>query len=124
MANILIVDDSPIMRRNLKKILINGGYNIIAEASDGLQAIEQYEKHLPDLVTMDITMPIMNGLDALKKIIEKFPDAKIIMISAIEEKDKVYTALKCGAIQYILKPISPDRILALLKDVLSLDNNK
>ena len=93
MAKILIVDDSIIMRRNLRTILTQAGHSVIAEASNGKEAFIEYEKHLPDLVTMDITMPIMNGIEAVKKIICRFPDARIIMISALDQRNMVFEAL-------------------------------
>ena len=118
MAEILIVDDSMIMRRNLKTILTQAGHSIIAEASNGKEAFIEYEKHMPDLVTMDITMPIMNGIEAVKKIRCKFPEAKIVMISALDQRNMVFEALKNGAKHYIIKPITPDNVLAVLDTVL------
>ncbi len=117
-ARILIVDDSMIMRRNLKTILIQAGHSIIAEASNGKEAFIEYEKHMPDLVTMDITMPIMNGIEAVKKIINKFPEAKIVMISALDQRNMVFEALENGAKHYVIKPIAPENVLAVLDSVL------
>ncbi|MFZ5351525.1 MAG: response regulator [Bacillota bacterium] len=118
MARILIVDDSIIMRRNLKVILTQAGHEIVAEASNGKEAFVEYEKHMPDLVTMDITMPVLNGIDAVKKIIGSFPDAKIIMISALDQRNMVFEALENGAKHYIIKPITPDKVLTVLDAVL------
>jgi YesN/AraC family two-component response regulator len=117
-AKILIVDDSMIMRRNLKTVLTQAGHSIIAEASNGKEALVEYDKHLPDLVTMDITMPIMNGIEAVKKIICKYPEARIIMISALDQRNMVFEALENGAKHYIIKPITPDNVLAVLDTVL------
>lgn len=118
MANILIVDDSSIMRRNLRSMLTQAGHTVVAEASNGSQAYLQYAAHKPDLVTMDITMPIMNGIEAVKKIIADFPDASIIMISALDQKMMVFEALECGAKHYILKPITVSKILTTIEQVL------
>jgi two-component system chemotaxis response regulator CheY len=90
MARILIVDDSAIMRRNLANILSNGGHEIIGEASNGMQALGEYENYHPDLITMDITMPLTDGIEALVKILAKHSDAKVIMISAVNQKTKVF----------------------------------
>jgi two-component system chemotaxis response regulator CheY len=107
-----------IMRRSLKTILTQAGHSVIADASNGKEAFIEYEKHLPDLVTMDITMPIMNGIEAVKKIICKFQDAKIVMISALDQRNMVFEALENGAKHYIIKPITPDNVLAVLDNVL------
>jgi two-component system chemotaxis response regulator CheY len=117
-AKILIVDDSIIMRRNLKEILTEAGHSVVAEASDGKKAVMEYESHMPDLVTMDITMPVMNGIEAVKKIISKNPEAKIIMISALDQRNMVFEALENGASHYIVKPITPENVLAVIGAVL------
>ncbi len=90
MAKILVVDDSNIMRRNLKRVLEDGGHEVIDQASDGEEALAKYERHRPDLVTMDISMPKVNGIEAVKNIISKFSDAKIVMISALDQKYLVF----------------------------------
>jgi len=120
MANILIVDDSVIMRRNLKSMLVQAGHTIVAEATDGLEAYREYGRHLPDLVTMDITMPVMNGIDAVKKIIATYPDANIIMISALDQRNMIFEAIQNGAKHYILKPITVEKILETVNAVLKL----
>lgn len=118
MATILIVDDSILMRRNLRLLLTEAGHKVVAEASNGMEAYKEYAKHQPDLVTMDITMPVMSGLDALKKIIATYPDAKIIMISALDQKNMVFEAIQYGAKHYILKPITMEKILETISHVL------
>lgn len=118
MANILIVDDSGMMRRNLSLILKTAGHNIVAEAANGNQAYLEYDKNKPDLVTMDITMPGMDGLQAVQKIIDAFPDAVIIMVTAIGEKHHIIEAVKYGAKHYILKPFAPDKVIAVVNEVL------
>lgn len=122
MTNILIVDDSILMRRNLRILLQQAGHNVVAEASDGMQAFSEYEKHLPDLVTMDITMPLMNGIDSVKKIIAKYPQANIVMISALDQKNMVFEAIQSGAKHYILKPITIEKILSTINSVLQISS--
>ena len=118
MAKIMVVDDSSIMRRNLKAILTQGGHEIVAEAENGKQAVAEYGKILPDLVTMDITMPFMDGIEAVRQIISKFPDAKIIMVSALDQKKMVFEALQNGAKHYIIKPITVQKVLDIVDEVL------
>lgn len=118
MANIMIVDDSIIMRKNLKTILNSAGHTVIGEATNGLQAYNDYKNLMPDLVTMDITMPVMDGVQCTKKIINEYPDAKIIMISALDQKNMVFQALENGAKHYIIKPIVPDNLLRVINEVL------
>lgn len=119
MAKILIVDDSTIVRRNLKTILTRAGHEIVAEAENGLQAYREYENYKPDLITMDITMPLMDGVIAVKKIMNDYPEAAIIMVSAIDQKSMVMAAIENGARHYIIKPFSPEKVLASVDAVLS-----
>lgn len=118
MAKILVVDDSIVMRKNLATILKADGHTIIGEASNGRQAISQYEELLPDIVTMDISMPIMSGVEAVQKIIERFPDARIIMISAVNQKKMVFNAINSGAKHYIIKPIDTKKVLSVVNEVI------
>ena len=118
MAKLMIVDDSKMIRKTLRMFLEAGGHEIVAEASDGEEAVENYKKFKPELVTMDISMPEMSGLEALRDIIEIDPDAKIIMISSLNQKDLVITAIKEGAQSYLLKPMSKEKTLAEIKKVL------
>lgn len=120
MARILIVDDSKIVRRNLNTILSKAGHEIIAEAENGMQAYHEYIKYKPDLVTMDITMPLLDGVRAVKKIITADPDAKIIMVSAIDQKNMVIAAIQMGAKHYILKPFDPVKVIAAVDAVLGI----
>lgn len=118
MANILIVDDSLIMRRNLMAILREAGHTIVGEAVNGQQAYLMYKRFRPDIVTMDITMPKIDGIDALKNIMENFPDAKVVMVSALDQKSKVYAALRKGAKHYIVKPLTADKIISVIDAVI------
>lgn len=99
----LIVDDAAVMRLRLRDIIENE-YEIVAEAETGLEAIEMNRKYKPDFITMDITMAEMNGLEALKHIISENPDVKVIMVSAVGQKQNVYTAIENGAVAFIVKP--------------------
>jgi len=103
----------------LRSVLEKNGYEIVGEASDGLQAVEKYSQCKPDLVTMDITMPNMDGITAVKKIIEQDPGALIVMVSAMGQKALVVEALTAGARDFIVKPFQPDRILEALSKVVS-----
>ncbi len=108
--NILIVDDSLIMRVNLVRSLEGIGHNIVAEAIDGHSSIAAYKEYKPDLVTMDITMPDMDGITAVTKIKEFDKDAKVIMVTSHGQEAMVMNALKSGAKGYILKPVSPEKL--------------
>lgn len=119
MARILIVDDSSVMRKNLYTILTQDGHEIVGEAADGNQAEIMYAQLKPDLVTMDISMPKMNGVDAVEAIIKQDSNAKIIMISALNQKQMVFEALKNGAKHYVIKPIDPRKLTAIVNEILS-----
>lgn len=107
---ILIVDDSLIMRKNLERNLKILGHEIVAEADNGLQGIELYKSLHPDLVTMDITMPGMDGITAVKKIKEIDDKTNVIMITSHGQEAMVMDALKSGAKGYMLKPVTPDKL--------------
>lgn len=111
---VLIVDDAIFMRMKLKDILEKNGYQVIAEAQNGIEAIEKYKSDKPDLVTMDITMPEMDGVTALKGIKAIDPQAKVIMCSAMGQQSMVMDAIKAGAIDFIVKPFDNDRVIQSL----------
>lgn len=117
MATVLIVDDSRTSRRILKNILTENGYEIIGEASDGQIGYEKYIELKPDLVTLDITMPVLDGLGALEKIMQLNSEAKVIMVTAAGQKSKMVEAIKLGASEFIQKPFEPEQILAIIKTV-------
>ncbi len=116
---VLIVDDADFMRMMIKDILIKNGYEIAGEATDGNSALQKYKEIAPDLVTMDITMPEMDGVDTVKAIIEYDPNAKIIMVSAIGQQAIVIDAIQAGAKDFIVKPFIPERVLEAITKVLS-----
>lgn len=115
---ILIVDDAAFMRMMIKDILSKNGYEVVGEAADGNQAIEKYRELQPDLVTMDITMPEMDGISALKEIRQMNPNAKIIMCSAMGQQAMVIDAIQAGAKDFIVKPFQSDRVLEAISKTL------
>lgn len=110
MAQILVVDDAQFMRLRLNKILTDAGYDVV-EAGNGVEALEQYAQHAPDVVLMDITMPEMDGLTALKELQQRHPGANVIMCSALGQQSVVLEAVKAGAKDFIIKPFDPERVL-------------
>ena len=114
MASVLVVDNSIFMRNFVGNMLRQLGHKVIAEASNGEEAVEQYQKHIPDLVTMDITMEKMSGIDALRAIKRINPEAKIIMCSSIATKSNTLEALKEGAVDFIVKPIELKQLIKSL----------
>lgn len=110
MLNIIVVDDSLILRRNLAKMLSDMGFRVVMDAKDGNEAIAAYERFLPDLVTMDITMPDMDGIEAVQHIRQKYKDAKIIMVTSHGQESMVMGAIRAGASGYVLKPVTPDKL--------------
>ena len=119
MANkVLIVDDAAFMRMMIKDILEKNGYDVVGEASNGLVAVDLYKKEKPDVVTMDIKMPDMDGIEAVKQIRTFDPNAKIIMCSAMGQQSMVMDAIKSGAKDFIVKPFQADRVLEAIKKVI------
>jgi two-component system chemotaxis response regulator CheY len=115
--NVLIVDDSMIIRKTLQQKFEEMGHTVVATAENGIEAVKMYEKFNPDLVTMDITMPTMNGIEALSKIRSKYSDANVIMVTSHGEEKLVMDAISNGAKGYILKPITDEKIEANLQKI-------
>lgn len=115
---VLIVDDATFMRMMIKNIISKEGFEVVGEAENGKQAVELYFETKPDLVTMDITMPEMDGIEAVKAIISKEPEAKIIMCSTMGQQSMVMEAIQAGAKDFIVKPFQPDRVIQALTKVL------
>ncbi|GHU40985.1 response regulator [Clostridia bacterium] len=113
--NILICDDAAFMRMMIKDILTKNGYTVAGEAENGAKAVEKYGELSPDLVLMDITMPEMDGIEALKKIRANDPKATIIMCSAMGQQAMVIEAIQSGAKDFIVKPFQADRVLEAVK---------
>ncbi|MBD7936617.1 MULTISPECIES: response regulator [Cytobacillus] len=119
MAKILVVDDAKFMRLTLKNILKKANHDIVGEAENGKQAIALYEELTPDLVTMDITMPEMSGLEAMRKIKAEYPTARIVMCSAMGQQKMVVEAIEAGAKDFIIKPFDEVRVIDAVSRVLS-----
>ena len=119
MANkILIVDDAAFMRMMIKDILTKNDYDVVGEAENGLKAIEKYKELAPDLVLMDITMPELDGIQAVKQIKEYDPDAKVIMCSAMGQQAMVIESIQAGAKDFIVKPFQAERVIEAIQKVL------
>jgi len=118
MSKILVVDDAAFMRMNLKNILTNEGFGEVVEAENGEMAIQKYKNEQPDLVTLDITMPEMDGIEALEKIKENDPDATVIMCSAMGQQSMVIKAIELGAKDFIVKPFDKGKIKEAVSKVL------
>lgn len=116
---VLVVDDAAFMRMMIKDILRKGGYEVVGEAEDGLKAVEKYKELRPDLVTMDITMPDMDGITAVKEIRKLDGNAQIIMCSAMGQQAMVIDAIQAGAKDFVVKPFQPERVLEAVRKVLS-----
>jgi len=118
MPRILIVDDAAFMRMMIKDILGKNGFTVVGEAENGIQAVEKFKETRPDLVTMDITMPEMDGITAVKEIRKIDPKARIIMCSAMGQQAMVIDAIQAGAKDFIVKPFQPDRVIEAVKKAL------
>lgn len=116
---VLICDDAIFMRTMIADILTGAGYEVVGEAESGLQAVERYKALLPDLVTMDIVMPDMGGIDAVKAIIQADPKARVLMCSAMGQQSLVVEAIQAGARDFVVKPFQPARVLEAVQRVLA-----
>lgn len=117
MMKVLVVDDAVFIRITLKQILERNGYEVVGEAGTGVDAVRKYNEIQPDLVTMDITMPEMDGISALKQIKQKNPSAKVIMISAMGQEKSVKEAILGGATGFILKPFNEEQVVRGLSKI-------
>jgi len=114
-VRVLVVDDAAFMRMMVKDILTKNGYEVVGEAENGMKAVEKYKDLHPDLTTMDITMPEMDGISAVKAIRKIDPNAKIVMCSAMGQQAMVIEAIQAGARDFIVKPFQADRVLEAVK---------
>ena len=114
---VLVADDAAFMRQMIREIIEPEGFEVVGEASDGVEVVESYHELEPDLVMMDIVMPKCSGIDAVKEIVAKAPAARIVMCSALGQESLVMEALQAGAQDFIVKPFKPDAVLATLKKV-------
>lgn len=118
MATVLMVDDSAVSRKVLRNILEKGGYEVIGEAVNGEEGYLKYKELKPDIVTMDITMPVMDGIESLSLIKRENEDTKVVMITASGQREKMVEALKRGAEEFILKPFEEEEILKTLSYIM------
>ena len=119
MPSVLIADDAAFMRMMIKNILTEAGYDIVGEAENGQVAVAKYRELSPDLTTMDITMPEMDGLAALKEIRGGDPSARVVMCSAMGQQSMVIESIQAGARDFIVKPFQPDRVLEAVTKALA-----
>lgn len=117
MKTVLVVDDSRFMRASLKNLLRKNGYEVVAEAENGEMAVEEYFKYKPDIVTMDITMPVMTGIEALRLIKAQDVQAKIVMVSSEAQKHYIKKAMISGAEYFIIKPFNEEMVMKILNNI-------
>jgi two-component system chemotaxis response regulator CheY len=121
MKTVLIVDDIPYVRKTLKQILSSRGYKVVGEAGNGEEAVNLYSELKPDVVTMDLVMPVMNGVEATRKILGSNPDARIVILSAMMQENMVADAIMAGARDYIIKPFQTDEVMKVMNQICSPD---
>lgn len=117
MRTVIIIDDSKTSRNLLKDMLEENGYEVLAEAADGQEGYEKYCELKPDIVTLDITMPVMDGIETLTKIKEFDPAAKVVMVTAAGQKDKMMDAIKLGAAEFVTKPFETSQIINIIESI-------
>jgi two-component system chemotaxis response regulator CheY len=117
MGRLLVVDDAMIMRKMIKDVAVEAGWEVAGEAGNGADAVSLYEKLRPDLVTMDLVMPVMGGNEALRRIKAADPEAKVVVVTALDQKQTLMESIRDGAIDFIVKPFERERIISLLKKI-------
>jgi two-component system chemotaxis response regulator CheY len=115
MARVLVVDDAVFMRKVVSDALAKGGHEVIGEAANGQEAVEQFQSLKPEVTTLDITMPEKDGLSALREIIAMDPQARVVMCSALGQETKVLEAIKAGAKDFVVKPFQAERVLSAIE---------
>ena len=115
---IIIVDDAPIIRSMLKDILVQAGYDVIGECNNGREAVDVFRELRPDLLTMDIVMPEKDGIEAIRDILAIDGKAKIVMVTAVDQRVALMKAIRAGAVDYIIKPFESDRVLSAVRSAL------
>ena len=118
MARVLVADDASFMRQMIREIVESEGYEVCGEASDGVEAVDEFKRLQPDVVTMDIVMPRKSGIDAVRGIVAIDPGAVVVMCSALGQETLVTEAIQAGAKDFIVKPFKPDAVIETLKKVL------
>jgi two-component system, chemotaxis family, chemotaxis protein CheY len=114
MKRLLVVDDALFMRKMICGVAAEAGWEVVAEATNGAEAVALYQQHKPDLVTMDLVMPVMGGLEALRQIRAIDQDAKVVVVTALDQKQVLMDAISGGAVDFVVKPFERGRVLALL----------
>ncbi len=114
MKRLLVVDDALFMRKMIGGVAAEAGWSVVGEAANGAEAVTLYEQLRPDLVTLDLVMPVMGGLDALKRIRAFDPDAKVVVVSALDQKQALLDSIREGAIDFVVKPFDRQRVINLL----------
>ena len=117
MGRVLIADDASFMRQMIRDIIEAEGFEVVGEATDGVEVVERFKELHPDLVMMDIVMPKRSGIDAVKEILALDPTAKVAMVSALGQEALVTEALAAGAVDYIVKPFKPDSVISTLRKI-------
>jgi two-component system chemotaxis response regulator CheY len=118
----LIVDDSVFARKNISQMVEKFGGQVVGEASDGVTAIQEYDRLLPDIVLMDITMPQMEGIEAAEKIVKNHPGARVVMVSSVGYQENIVAALQRGARHFVQKPVKPDVLYEVIRYVMRDEN--
>jgi two-component system chemotaxis response regulator CheY len=119
MRSVLIVDDIAYVRKTMKQILTSHGYRVVGEAENGEEAVRLYQETRPDFVTMDLVMPVMNGVEATRQILRHDPEANILILSSMMQENMVTDAILAGAKDYIVKPFQTEEVLKVIRDTLS-----
>ena len=114
MKRLLVVDDALFMRKLIRGVAAEAGWEVVGEAGNGEEAVALYAQHKPDLVTMDLVMPVMGGLEALRQIRELDPEAQVVVVTALDQKQALMDSIRDGAIDFIVKPFERERVLNLL----------
>lgn len=122
MKKVLIVDDASVVRLMMKKILNQGDFTVVGEAANGREALEKYKELRPDVVTMDMVMPEADGIQATKDITAFDTNAKVVIVSGIDQKEMLMQAIKAGASSYIVKPFEYERVISTLNEILENKN--
>lgn len=118
MARVLVTDDAAFMRMMIRNILTQHGHEVVGEAENGVDAVQQYAALGPDVCTMDITMPLKDGIEALKEILLSDPAARVVMCSALGQETKVIESIRAGARDFVVKPFQGDRVLSAIEKAL------
>jgi two-component system chemotaxis response regulator CheY len=114
MKRLLVVDDALFMRKLIRGVAAEAGWDVVGEAGNGAEAVMLYQQHQPDLVTMDLVMPVMGGLEALRQIRALDPQAKVVVVTALDQRQALMDSIRDGAIDFIVKPFERQRVLNLL----------